>query len=274
MKHFPLLLQSLLTEACIERGLWANAGGAKINSGPGMPAAGGIATIADSLAAVKKLVYEERRITMDELIRAIDVNFEGYEPLRQMLINDAPKYGNDDDYVDDLARDIWQFYCAEVRKHITPLGNRNEPSDCIVRAYASEGTSTWATPDGRKAGEPLSNHVGPTEQRDINGPVAHVKSVTKLGLDSGFGTIHNMYFTNIDSKERLHQMIDLIDLYHSLGGHHLQINCQDKNVLIDAQKHPERYPTLLVRVAGYMAYFVELPKHAQDEIINRTSLAI
>jgi formate C-acetyltransferase len=83
-----------------------------------------------------------------------------------------------------------------------------------------------------------------------------------------------MYFTNIDSRERLHQMIGLIDLYHSLGGHHLQINCQDKNVLIDAQKHPERYPTLLVRVAGYMAYFVELPKHAQDEIINRTSLAI
>ena len=235
---------------------------------------GGIATIADSLAAIKKLVYEERRISMDELIRAIDANFEGYEPLRQMLIHDAPKYGNDNDYVDDLAREIWQFYCAEVRKHIGPLGNRNVPSDCIATAYVSAGAFTWATPDGRKAGEPLSNHIGPSEQRDVNGPVAHIKSVTKLGLDSGFGTVHNMYFTNIDSRERLHQMVDLIDLYHSLGGHHLQINCQDKNVLMDAQKHPEKYPSLLVRVAGYMAYFVELPKHVQDEIINRTSLVI
>jgi pyruvate formate-lyase/glycerol dehydratase family glycyl radical enzyme len=274
MRQFPILLQSLFTEACIERGRWANAGGALINCGPGIPITGGIATIADSLAAIKKLVYEERRISLDELIQAIDANFEGYEPLRQMLINDAPKYGNDNHYVDELAREIWQFYCAEVRKHIASLGNRNEPSDCVVTGYVSAGAFTWATPDGRRAGEPLSNHIGPSEQRDVNGPLAHIKSVTKLGLDSGFGTVHNMYFTNIDSRERLHQMVDLIDLYHSLGGHHLQINCQDKNVLMDAQKHPEKYPSLLVRVAGYMASFVELPKHVQDEIINRTSLMI
>jgi len=274
MKHLPLLLQSLLTEACIERGRWANAGGAIINVGPSMPMTGGIATIADSLAAIKKLVYEERRLSMDELIRAIEASFEGYEPLRQMLIHQAPKYGNDQNEVDDLAREIWQFYCSEVSRHVLPLGNRNIPSDCIATSYVSAGAFTWATPDGRKAGEPLSNHIGPSDQRDVSGPVAHIKSVTKLGLDRGFGTVHNMYFTNIDGRERLHQMVDLIDLYHSLGGHHLQINCQDKNVFIDAQKHPEKYPSLLVRVAGYMAYFVELPKHVQDEIIHRTSLAI
>ena len=274
MQHLFLLIQNLFTEACIERGLWANAGGAIINCGPGIPVTGGIATIADSLAVIKKLVYEERKVTMDELIRAIDADFEGYEPLRQMVIHDAPKFGNDDDYVDDLAREIWQFYCAEVRKHITPLGNRNVPSDCVVTGYVSAGAFTWATPDGRKAGQPLSNHIGPSEQRDTSGPIAHIKSVTKLGLDSGFGTVHNMYFTNIDSRERLHQMVDLIDLYHGLGGHHVQINCQDKKVLMDAQEHPERYPSLLVRVAGYMAYFVELPKHVQDEIIHRTSLII
>ena len=274
MRHFPLLLQSLLTEACIERGLWANAGGALINCGPGLPASGGIATIADSLAAVKKLVYDERKISMDELIQAIDANFEGYEQLRQMLIHDAPKYGNDNDFVDEIARDIWQFYTSEAREQITPLGNRNEASSCHVTAYAVAGTYTWATPDGRKAGEPLSNHVGPSDQRDVSGPLAHMKSVTKLGLDSAFGTVHNMYFSNIDSKEQLHRMIDLIDMYHNLGGHHIQINCQDKNVLIDAQRHPEKYPALLVRVAGYMATFVELPRLIQDEIINRTSLAI
>ena len=274
MSCLPLPLQSLFTESCIERGKWVNAGGARINGGPGMPMSGGIATIADSLAAIKKLVYEERKISMNELIRAIDANFEGHESLRQMLIHDAPKYGNDNDYVDNLARQIWQFYCAEVRKQVTPLGNRNEPNDSITRSYAAAGAFTWATPDGRKAGLPLSNHVGPTEQRDISGPVAHIKSVTKLGLDSSFGTVHNMYFTNIDRRERLHQMVDLIDLYHSLGGHHLQINCQDKDVLIDAQKHPEKYPSLLIRVAGYMANFVELPRHMQDEIINRTSLSL
>ena len=274
MQYLFLPLQSLFTEACIDRGLWANAGGAIINCGPGIPIAGGVATIADSLAVIKKLVFEERRVSMDELIRGIDANFEGYEPLRQMLIHDAPKYGNDDDYVDDLAREIWQFYCAEVRKHITPLGTRNVPSDCVVTGYVSAGAFTWATPDGRKAGEPLSNHIGPSEQRDVNGPVAHMKSVTKLGLDTGFGTVHNMYFTNVDSRKRLHQMVDLIDLYHGLGGHHVQINCQDKGVLMDAQTHPERYPSLLVRVAGYMAYFVELPKNVQDEVIHRTSLSI
>ena len=274
MRHLPLLLQSLFTESCIERGLWANAGGAEVNVGPGMPITGGIATIADSLAAIKKLVYEEQRIGMDELIRALDADFEGYEPLRQTLIHGAPKYGNDNDYVDDIARDIWQFYVSEVNKYIAPLGNRNAPSDCVVTGYVSAGAFTWATPDGRKAGTPLSNHIGPSEQMDVEGPVAHIRSVTKLGLDRGFGTVHNMYFTNIDSTERLHRMVDLIDLYHSLGGHHVQINCQDKYVLMDAQKHPEKYPSLLVRVAGYMAHFVELPKHVQNEIINRTSLAM
>jgi pyruvate-formate lyase len=274
MKYMPLLLQSLFTEACIERGQWANAGGAEINCGPGLPIAGGIATIADSLAAIKKLVYDDRKISMDELIAAIDADFEGHEPLRQMLIHDAPKYGNDDDYVDGIAREMWQFYTAEARRYITALGNRNEGSCCVVTGYASAGAFSWATPDGRRAGEPLSNHVGPTDQRDTSGPLAHIKSVTKLGLDSGFGTVHNMYLGNIDSRQRLHQMVDLIDLYHSLGGHHIQINCQDKKVLIDAQEHPGNYPSLVVRVAGYMANFVELPKHIQDEIINRTMLVI
>ena len=274
MRYFPVLLQSLFTEACIERGLWANAGGAMINVGSGLPITGGIATIADSLAAVKKRVLEKKKISREALTRALDANFEGYEPVRQALINDAPKYGNDDDYVDDLAREIWNFYTAEVRHYITPLGNKNEGADDVVTGYLSAGSFTWATPDGRKAGEPLSNHIGPTDQRDVNGPLAHIKSVTKLGLDRAFGTVHNMYFTNIDSRERLHQLVDLIDLYHSLGGHHIQINCQDKDVLIDAQKHPEKYPGLLVRVAGYMANFIELPRKVQDEIINRTSLAI
>jgi len=272
--YFPVLLQSLFTESCIDRGLWAGAGGAEVYFIPGISFQGGIGTTADSLAVIKKLVYEEKKITMDELLKAIDANYEGYEQLRQMFINEVPKFGNDIDYVDDIAREIWQFSNEEVRKHTGPLGNKNYPCMATVVSYLTGGLQTWATPDGRKAGDPLSNNVGPTEQRDVNGPVAHINSVTKLGIDKQFGTVHNMYLVNIDDEERIHKMIDLIDLYHSRGGHHLQINCQDKRVFIDAQKHPEKYPTLLVRVAGYIANFVELPKSVQNDVIARTPLLV
>ncbi len=136
------------------------------------------------------------------------------------------------------------------------------------------GGFVWATPDGRKAGTPISAHVAPTDQMDQEGPLAHINSVTKLGIERQSGTIHNMYLTNVDSDDKKHRMIDLIDAYHSRGGHHLQINCIDKNILIDAQKHPEKYPTLMVRVAGYVAYFVDLSQKIQDCIIARTSLRV
>jgi pyruvate formate-lyase/glycerol dehydratase family glycyl radical enzyme len=270
--YFPVLLQSMFSESCIDRGLWAGAGGAEIYFIPGISFQGGIGTIADSLAVIKKLVYEEKKITMDERIKAIDANYEGYEQVRQMFINEAPKFGNDIDYVDDMAKEIWQFSNGEVRKYHGPLGNKSYPCMATVVSYLTGGLQTWATPDGRKAGDPLSNNVGPTEQRDVNGPVAHINSVTKLGIDRQFGTVHNMYLVNINNEEKTHKMIDLIDLYHNRGGHHLQINCQDRRVFLDAQKHPEKYPTLLVRVAGYIAYFVELPESVQNDVIERTPL--
>ncbi|MFB3885443.1 MAG: pyruvate formate lyase family protein [Thermodesulfobacteriota bacterium] len=274
MEHFPVLFQSLFTEGCIERGVPANAGGARINVGPGISLTGGVGTIADSLAAIKKLVFEEKRISMEELLKAIDANFRGHETVKKMLIDEAPKFGNDVDYVDDIAREIFHFANSEVRKHITPLGNRNAPATCVPMSNLSAGSLTWATPDGREAGATLSNHVGPTSQRDANGPTAHINSVTKLGLDEQWGNIHNLYLVNIDNDEKMHRMIDLIDLFHGRGGHHVQINCQDKKVFMDAQQHPEQYPTLMVRVAGYVAYFVDLPKELQDEIIARTSLRV
>jgi choline trimethylamine-lyase len=273
-EYFPVMFQSLLTESCIDRGLWAGAGGADIFFMPGISFQGGIGTIADSLAAVKKLVFEENKITIDELLTAIDANFEGYEQIRQMLSNDVPKFGNDIDYVDDIAREIWQFANNESRNQIGPAGNKCFPCMATVVSYLTGGLETWATPDGRKAGEPLSNNVGPGNQRDVSGPVAHINSVTKLGLDRQFGTVHNLYLVNINGEEKIHKMIDLIDLYHSRGGHHLQINCQDKKVFIDAQKHPEKYPTLLVRVSGYIAKFVELPRYLQDDVIARTPLSV
>ncbi|MGD0659592.1 MAG: pyruvate formate lyase family protein [Syntrophorhabdales bacterium] len=273
-QHFPLMLQSVLTDNCIETGLAANAGGARINVGPGIPFTGGWATVADSLAAIKRLVYEEKRMSMDQLIEAVASDFEGYEPLRRMLFEEAPKFGNDIDYVDDLATEVFQFASAEVRSYVGPFGNRNSPATAVSVSHISHGAFVGATPDGRKAGTPLSDNVGPGDQRDKEGPTAHINSVTKLGLDRQFGAIHNMYITNADTDEKKHRVIDLIDAYHGRCGHHLQINCIDKDILRDAQAHPEKYPTLMVRVAGYVAYFVELSTNLQNYIIARTSLNV
>ena len=273
-ESFPQMFQSLLTDDCIGRCLPANSGGARITVGPGVAFPGGWATVGNSLAAIKKLVYEEKKLSMADLIRAIDANFEGYRDVQQMLINDAPKFGNDDDYVDGLTKEIFVFASEEVRKHVGPMGNRNVPGTDVSVAHIGHGNFVWATPDGREAGTPLSDNVGPMNQTDKEGPVAHINSVTKLGLERQFGSIHNIYLTNVDSDEKMHRMIDLIDAYHSRGGHHLQANCMDKSVLLEAQQHPEKYPTLMVRVAGYVAYFVDLSKKVQDQIIARTSVRL
>ncbi len=271
---FPQLFQSLLTDDCIGRCLPANAGGARINVGPGISFPGGWATVGNSLAAIKKLVFEEKKISMAELVEAIDANFEGHRDVQQMLINEVPKFGNDDDYVDALTKEVFVFANAQARAQVGPRGNKNVPGTDVSVAHIAHGNYVWATPDGREAGTPLSDNVGPMAQTDREGPVAHINSVTKLGLERQFGSIHNLYLTNVDSDEKKHLMIDLIDAYHSRGGHHLQANCIDKDVLLDAQEHPEKYPTLMVRVAGYVAYFVELSKKVQDQIIARTSLKL
>ena len=145
---FPLLVQSLLTSSCFDRCKPANAGGAKITVGPGMPFTGGWATAADSLAAIKKFVYEEKRLAMDELLAALDADFRGYENIQQMLMEEAPKFGNDDDYVDEIAREVFQYATDEVRKHVGIWGNRNTPSTAVSVAHISHGAFVWATPDG------------------------------------------------------------------------------------------------------------------------------
>ncbi len=271
-KNFPQLLQSLFTDDCIGSCLPANAGGAKINVGPGLAICSGWATIADSLAAIKKLVFEEKRITMHELLEALQADFEGYGAIQKMLLNNAPKFGNDIDYVDDIARDIFKHVHDEGRKLVGINGNINSVGTDISVSHIIFGSFIGATPDGRNAGKALSDNVGPSDQRDVNGPVAHINSVTKMPIEREFGSIHNIYLTNIDTEDKMHDMIHLVDTYHMRGGHHLQINCIDKNVLLDAQKTPEKYPSLIVRVAGYCAYFNDLSKYVQDYIISRTSV--
>jgi formate C-acetyltransferase len=273
-QSFPLMVESLLTDACIERCKACNGGGARVTVGPGVQFTGGWATVADSLAAIKKLVFEDKRISMAELMDALDADFDGHEDIRLMLIEEAPKFGNDNDYVDELAREVFGFCTDEVKKYIGIHGNKNMPATAISVSHISYGGFVWATPDGRHAHTSLSDNVGPMDQRDKSGPVAHINSVSKLGLDRQMGTIHNIYLTNVDTDEMKHRMIDLIDTYHGRRGHHLQINCIDKKTLLDAQLHPELYPTLMVRVAGYVAYFTELSKKIQDYIIARTSVEL
>ncbi len=271
-QYYPLMQESLYTDDCIGRGLPACAGGAKINVGPGVCLSGGVGNVADSLAVIKKLVFEDKKVSMGQLLKAIDANFVGYETLQETFINEVPKYGNDIDYVDDLAAEVWQFAGDEAKKYIGFLGNRDFCSEIWPMSNSFQGTKVWATPDGRKAGTPLSNHFGPMDGRDVSGPTANINSVTKLGIERYLGAVHNMYLVNVKNDDDLHRIIDLMDLFASRHGSHLQFNCQDKEVFIDAQKHPGKYRGLMVRVAGYVAYFVELPKGIQDQIIGRTSL--
>jgi formate C-acetyltransferase len=188
-----------------------------------------------------------------------------------MLINQAPKFGNDVDFVDELATEMWQFVSIENNKYIAPLGNRSTVQTAWPMTNMLAGSKVWATPDGRKAGEPFAQHMGPTDGRDVNGPVANINSITKLGLDKQMACVHNLYFVNVKSEEEIYRMVDLIDYFFIRGGSHVQFNCQDKQVFIDAQKHPEKYKGLMVRVAGYVAYFVDLPKETQDQIITRST---
>lgn len=267
----PMPFMSLLVSDCIEKGLDITAGGAKYNfTGP---EGGGIPTIADSLAAVKKLVFEEKKVTMDELKDALSKNFEGYEELRQMLLDDAPKYGNDEDYVDFIAREVELNYCNEVDKYINPRGGKYTPAVYTVSSNVSLGEVTGATPDGRKAREPFGDNISPCQGRDRKGPTAVLKSVTKLDhIMPTAGTLLNMRFnlSALEGPGKLARFASLIRAYVELGGYHIQFNIVSEKVLRDAQKHPENYRDLLVRVAAYNAFFVEISKELQDDIIART----
>jgi pyruvate formate-lyase/glycerol dehydratase family glycyl radical enzyme len=267
----PMPFMSLLVSNCIEKGLDITAGGAKYNfTGP---EGGGIPTVADSLTAVKKFVFEEKKVTMDELKNALSKNFEGYEELRQMLLDDAPKYGNDEDYVDFIAREVELNYCSEVDKYINPRGGKYTAGVYTVSSNVPLGEVTGATPDGRKAREPFGENISPCQGRDRKGPTAVLKSVTKLDhIMPTAGTLLNMRFnlSAVEGPEKLARFASLIRAYVELGGYHIQFNMVSEKVLRDAQKHPENYRDLLVRVAAYNAFFVEISKELQDDIIART----
>jgi formate C-acetyltransferase len=282
-QDYPLMVQSIFMENCLERGLPYHSGGARGSNTPGYSAVG-MADIADACAAVKKLVYDDKVITMDQLVTAVDANFEGYEDIRQMCLA-CPKWGNDDDYVDLLEQEVIDFFTTYVLKkpgvfckydpdkQTASIRHKCGASTSPVSGNVPYGQGTWALTSGRKAGEPLGDAAGAYMGMDINGPTAAVRSYGKIDNNtiSGGSTI-NLYIhkENLETPAAKRKVLDLLKGTFALGIEHIQFNVMDKEVLEDAQKNPDKYPTLMVRVSGYSAYFTELDEALQNAIMDRT----
>jgi len=272
---FPVPFLSATIDDCMARGLDITEGGARYNATS--PCITGIACVADSLAAVKRLVFEERRVSMGELVEALRSNFEGREELRQMLINRAPKFGNDDDYVDLLAREVASYYCHELDKYRDARGGPFRP--LIFQAHdptlygAIEGR-IGATPDGRRREDPPPMSVQPSYGRDLSGPTAALKSVAKIDYlltAGGISNIIELHPTAVSGEKGAATLAALIRTYFDLGGSQVAVNVVGPEALREAQRHPERYRSLRVRVFGYSDYFVNLDSEVQEYLIQRAS---
>ena len=268
----PKPLMSLMYEGCMENGRDVSAGGAMYNFGPGVVWSG-LATYTDSMAAIKKLVFDDKKYTLAQLNEALKADFVGYEQVRKDCL-DAPKYGNDDDYADYIASDIIYFTEMEHRKFKT-LYSVLSHGTLSISNNTPFGQLTGASANGRKAWLPLSDGISPTQGADYKGPTAIIKSVSKLANDNmNIGMVHNFKLMAglLDTPEGEEGIISLLRTASIFGNGEMQFNYLDNKNLIEAQKNPQMYRDLVVRVAGYSAFFVELCKDVQDEIISRTVL--
>jgi len=268
----PKPLMSLMYEGCMENGRDVSAGGAMYNFGPGVVWSG-LATYTDSMAAIKKLVFDDKKYTLAQLNEALKADFVGYEQVRKDCL-DAPKYGNDDDYADFIASDIIYFTEMEHRKFKT-LYSVLSHGTLSISNNTPFGQLTGASANGRKAWLPLSDGISPTQGADYKGPTAIIKSVSKLANDNmNIGMVHNFKLMAglLDTPEGEEGIISLLRTASIFGNGEMQFNYLDNKNLIEAQKNPQMYRDLVVRVAGYSAFFVELCKDVQDEIISRTVL--
>ncbi|WP_164130956.1 glycyl radical protein [Sharpea azabuensis] len=283
-RDVPDILCSTLTDDCLGRGKTIKEGGAVYDFISGLQV--GIANMADSLSAIKKLVFDEKRITPAQLWDAIVDDFSSPEnqKIQDMLIHDAPKYGNDDDSVDELVVEAYDSYLDEMKKYKNtrygrgPIGGVRYGGTSSISANVGQGMGTMATPDGRHAHEPLAEGCSPAHNADQNGPTAVFKTVSKLPthLITG-GVLLNQkmtptMLTTDENKMKLEMLIKTF--FNRLHGYHVQYNIVSRETLIDAQKHPEKHKDLIVRVAGYSAFFNVLSKATQDDIIGRTEQSL
>lgn len=266
----PAPFLSVIIDDCIRTGKDYNCGGARYNTSyiQGV----GTGTITDSLSAIKQHVFDDGRFSMDELLKAIDGNFEGYEVLHSIVRNKTRKYGNDDDYPDSLMKQVFNLFYGAVNGRPNAIGGHYRINMLPTTSHVYFGSVIGATPDGRKSGKPLSEGISPVQGADRKGPTAVLKSASKMDHLKTGGTLLNQKFTpQIMADEKgIDAVTSLIRTYFRLKGHHIQFNVVSAETLRNAQQHPEDHGDLIVRVAGYSDFFNNLGKDLQDEIIERT----
>jgi pyruvate formate-lyase/glycerol dehydratase family glycyl radical enzyme len=268
--YMPAPFLSLLIDDCIATGKDYHDGGARYNTTyiQGV----GLGTITDAMTAIKCHVYDQKTLTMAELLRTLQDNFVGHERTRQMFLNKTPRYGNDDDYADGVMTALFNAYFNAIDGRPNTKGGTYRINLLPTTVHVYFGSVMGASPDGRRAGEPLSEGVSPVQGADRHGPTAVIKSVAKMDHARTGGTLLNQKFTPqlLKGDEGLDRLVQLVRTYFKLDGHHIQFNVVDAATLRAAQKNPEQYRDLIVRVAGYSDYFCDLGQALQDEIIART----
>ena len=266
----PVPFLSVITNDCIATGRDYNAGGARYNTSylQGV----GIGTVTDSLAAIRYQVYDKKNVAMKDLLRALREDFANDPQLLNLVQNHTPKYGNDDDYADDIMQSVFEYYRDAVTGRPNQRGGTYRVNMLPTTCHVYFGEVMLASANGRRAHKPVSEGISPDKGADTNGPTAVLRSCAKMDHLSTGGTLLNQKFTPsvVAGEDGLRQMANLIRAYFNMDGHHIQFNVIDRQTLLDAQAHPEEYKDLIVRVAGYSDHFRNLSRALQDEIIART----
>jgi trans-4-hydroxy-L-proline dehydratase len=269
-EYLPAPFMSILIDDCIAKGIDYNNGGARYNSSyiQGV----GIGTTTDSLTSLKYNVFDKKKFSMEEFLIAMNKNFEGFDDLKNMLLNETPKYGNDNDYADEVLKEVFEIYFSAIDGRPNTKGGHFRINLLPTTSHVYFGNITGATPDGRLAGLPVSEGISPVQGADVNGPTAVLKSAAKIDHLRTGGTLLNQKFSPqiFEGEDSINKIVSLIRSYFKMDGHHIQFNVVDAETLREAQKHPENYRDLIVRVAGYSDYFVDLTPELQEEIIRRT----
>lgn len=268
--YMPAPFMSILIDDCIANGKDYNAGGARYNTSYVQGV--GLGTITDSLSSIKYNVFDKKKIPMKDLLVTLKNNFAEKKELHDSLLFNTPKYGNDDDYADDITKQIFEIYYKAVDGRPNTKGGYFRINLLPTTSHVYFGSVTGATPDGRLAYEPLSEGISPVQGADIHGPTSVIKSASKIDHLRTGGTLLNQKFTPqlLETEDGIERAVQLIRTYFRLDGHHIQFNVVNADVLREAQKHPEKFRDLIVRVAGYSDYFVDLSESLQNEIIRRT----
>jgi formate C-acetyltransferase len=270
-EELPVPFLSLIIEDCISNGTDYNAGGARYNTSyiQGV----GLGSITDNLTALQYHVFDQQNYSMSQMMEAIQNDFKGFEEMRYQLVYETPKYGNDDDYADQFATTIFNYFYESVDNRPTFRGGKFRINMLPTTSHVYFGSVIGAMPDGRKAGEPLSEGISPFQGADKKGPTAVLKSASKIDHIKTGGTLLNQKFAPSFFKDdsAINKLGYLVRSYFRMDGHHIQFNVVSADTLRDAQKHPEKYSDLIVRVAGYSDYFNDLGEDLQNEIIRRTA---